>query len=100
MDLRLLYIDILTSIWQQIQKIIDPMKTLTSHIHRVSLTIFQYYVLPILLSSKLTLFQSYTPPILHSSNLTHYITHYTLTISQIGFTHTLHITHYTLSITM
>ena len=70
------------------------MKTITSHIHRVSLTIFQYYVLPILLSSKLTLFQSYTPPILHSSNLTHYITHYTLTISQIGFTHTLHITHY------
>ena len=75
------------------------MKTITSHIHRVSLTIFQYYVLPILLSSKLTLFQSYTPPILHSSNLTHYITHYTLTISQIGFTHTLHITHYTLHIT-
>ena len=41
------------------------MKTITSHIHRVSLTIFQYYVLPILLSSNFTLFETNTLPILH-----------------------------------
>ena len=59
------------------------MKTIKSHIHTVSLTMFQYYILPtlhsfsLLNSSNLTVFQFYilpicylyTLPILHSSNL-------------------------------
>ena len=53
----------------KIQKILDPIKTIKSHIlsHNL-LTLFQSYTLPILHSS--TLFLSYIHPILHSSNPT------------------------------
>ena len=50
------------------------MKTINSHFHTVSLTIFQSYTLSILHSSNLTLYQSLT--LLHS---------YNFIISQIGY---------------
>ena len=61
--------DTVYNIKDKIQKKLDPMKTIKSHIHIFALTIFQSYTFPVIHSSSHTLFQSYTIPILHSSNL-------------------------------
>ena len=55
---------------QKFKKIVDPMKTIKSHIYTVPFTFL--HTLPIL---HLTLFQSYALPTLisHYSNLTHFV---------------------------
>ena len=57
----------------KIQKVIDPMKIIHSHICSQNLQIFLSYTfptLPVIHPSNITLFQSYTLPFSHSSNLT------------------------------